>query len=234
VDVLYNVEVVYSVLLTPSYTVVPDPDTRALLAWASGVGVAICTVEYSMMVLVDRKVVFCEAGQFLTVEGQAVTVYTSVMYLVKVVGSLDGGLEMMTGESCVLDDDDTVGTATTTGALLIDESRVGTAKTTDTLLMIGWDWAELERVVFWKIGREGRDTGVVALIAVLRAGTAVVDESDKVEGVDSKVLVKSEDAELITVVLPKTDADGLAIDMEVLLALTAVGTRVEIVVLREA
>jgi hypothetical protein len=32
VDVLYNVEVVYSVLLTPSYTVVPDPDTRALLA----------------------------------------------------------------------------------------------------------------------------------------------------------------------------------------------------------
>jgi hypothetical protein len=88
--------------------------------------------------------------------------------------------------------------------------------------------------VFWKIGREGRDTGVVALIAVLRAGTAVVDESDKVEGVDSEVLVKSEDAELITVVLPKTDADGLAIDMAVLLALTAVGTRVEIVVLREA
>jgi hypothetical protein len=87
--------------------------------------------------LVDRKVVFCEAGQFLTVEGQAVTVYTSVMYLVKVVGSLDGGLEITAWESCVLDDDDTVGTATTTGALLIDESRVGTAKTTDTLLIIG-------------------------------------------------------------------------------------------------
>jgi hypothetical protein len=189
VVVLYKVEVVYLVLLTPTYTVVPDPDTGALLAWASGVGVAVCTVEYSMMVFVDKKVVFCEAGQFLTVEGQAVTVYTSVMYLVKVADSLDGGLEIMAGESCVLGDDDTVGTATTTGALLVDESRVGTATTTDTLLMIGWDWAELERVVFWKIGRDGRDIGLVALIAVLRAGTAVVDESDEVDEDDSKVLV---------------------------------------------
>jgi hypothetical protein len=32
VVVLYKVEVVYLVLLTPTYTVVPDPDTGALLA----------------------------------------------------------------------------------------------------------------------------------------------------------------------------------------------------------
>jgi hypothetical protein len=141
-----------------------------------------------MMVLVDKKVVFCEAGQFLTVEGQAVTVYTSVMYLVRVTGSSDGGLEIMAGRPCVLADDDTVGTATTTGALLVVENRLGTATTTDTSVVVGWRWVELKLVVFWKIGDDGRDIGLVALIAVLRAGTAAVDESDEVDEDDSKVL----------------------------------------------
>jgi hypothetical protein len=74
------------------------------------------------MVLVDKKVVFCEAGQFLTVEGQAMTVYTSVMYLVRVTGPSDGGLETMAGRPCVL---------TAAG-------RVGTATTTDTSVVVGW------------------------------------------------------------------------------------------------
>jgi hypothetical protein len=87
--------------------------------------------------------------------------------------------------------------------------------------------------VFWKIGREGRDIGLVALIAVLGAGTAAVDESDEVDEDDSKVLVWFEDGELITVVLPKTDADGIALDTAILLALTAVVITVKVVALRE-
>jgi hypothetical protein len=83
------------------------------------VGVAVCTVEYSTIVLVDKKVVFCEAGQFLIAEGQAVTVYTSVMYRVRVLGPLDEGLGVITKMSRVLGDAIEVGTAMTTGALLV-------------------------------------------------------------------------------------------------------------------
>jgi hypothetical protein len=84
---------------------------------------AVCTVEYAAMILVDKKVVLRDAGQFLTVEGQAVTVYTSVMYLVKVTGASKEGLEVVARGSCVLEEVDKVGMAITTGALLVPEIR---------------------------------------------------------------------------------------------------------------
>lgn len=71
------------------------------------------------MVCVMRNVVFCEAGQFLTEEGQAVTVETSVMYLVRVMGLSD----IDAGRACVFGDVEDTGIATTIGAsLVIDDS----------------------------------------------------------------------------------------------------------------
>jgi hypothetical protein len=96
VEVLYRVEVVYSVPLVSPCATFSDPDARTLLVRASRVETAVCTVEYSTMILVDKKVVLCDAGQFLTVEGQAVTVYTSVVYLVRVAGPLNEGLGVST------------------------------------------------------------------------------------------------------------------------------------------
>jgi hypothetical protein len=210
-DVLYKVEVVYLTLLISSCATFPDPNAVTLLIWASRLGVAVCTVEYSTIVLVDKKVVFCEAGQFLISEGQAVTVYTSVMYRVRVLGPLDEGLGVITKMSRVLGDAIEVGTAMTTGALLV----------------IGESWAELKRVVFWKMGDDEGKVEWTTLIAVLRAGTAIVEEAN------AKVLVWFANNVLMTVVLLDDGADEVAVEAAVLLALTGIGITVDIVALRD-
>jgi hypothetical protein len=77
----------------------------------------------------------------------------------------------------------------------------------------------------------GDDVGKIewtTLIAVLRAGTVMIEEGDP------RVLVRFIGNVLMTVVSLENDADGVAVDTTVLLALTGLGTTVNAVALRDA
>jgi len=83
-------------------------------------------------------------------------------------------------------------------------------------------------VVFRKIGEDKLEVGRIALIEVLKAGTAMTDEGN------SRELVMFEVGALAIVVLPMGDMVETVIEGKVLVALTWTATTVKVVALAEA
>lgn len=109
-EVLYTVDVVYFVSWTPCSVVELEDDAGAA-AWA---------IEYSAMVCVARKVVFCEAGQSSTVEGHAVALKAAVVCTVDGMGPLEEDLAIELRKPLVLREFGIFGKAIATGTLLVE------------------------------------------------------------------------------------------------------------------